>query len=138
MLTDRPGPGAVDTAVIPHDVGAPSEGAVLVTHPVVVSLLAHVSEKIRDGGRLLGGGSVDDAEGWSPSPLDREVMRLLAEGHKDESVACKVGMSLRSIRRLVARLSRELGADSRFALGVRCAEQGWERDATQPPARDLG
>lgn len=125
-------------AVIPHSFDAPSDGAVLVTHPVVVSLLAHVFERIWEGSRLLVGGSVDDADGWTPSPLDREVIRLLAEGHKDESVARKVGMSLRSIRRLIAHLSQELGAESRFALGVRCAEQGWARDATLPATDGAG
>ncbi len=112
-------------AVIPNNFDAPSEGAVLVTHRVLVSLLVHVFEKIWEGSRLLVGGAVEEEAGWAPSPLDREVMRLLAEGNKDESVARRVGMSLRSVRRLIAHLSHELGAESRFALGVRCAERGW-------------
>jgi DNA-binding NarL/FixJ family response regulator/predicted DNA-binding transcriptional regulator len=119
-------------AVVPSNLDAPSEGAVLVTHEVLVSLLVHVFETIWESSRLLVTTTADDGEEWTPSALEREVMRLLAEGFKDESVARKVGMSLRSVRRLIAHLSQELGADSRFALGVRCAERGWACDSSVP------
>ncbi|MEW1722825.1 hypothetical protein [Streptomyces sp. NPDC093109] len=41
----------------------------------------------------------------------------LAEGAKDEVIARKLGMSLRTCRRHIAELMEELGADSRFQAG---------------------
>lgn len=56
---------------------------------------------------------------------ERELVRLLGRGMKDETVARKMGVSVRTVRRSIAELSDRLQASSRFELGVRCAEQGW-------------
>ena len=127
ILVDR------TAAVVPDQFDTPTEGAVIVTHQVLVTLLVHVFERIWEDGRLLIGAEPEKTEEWTPTPLEREVIRLLAEGNKDESVARRVGMSLRSVRRLIAHLSHELGAESRFALGVACSERGWAHDSSAAP-----
>ncbi|WP_141892904.1 helix-turn-helix domain-containing protein [Microbacterium kyungheense] len=58
-------------------------------------------------------------------PLDVEVLRLLAAGLKDETVARHLGLSERTVRRRVADLMTRLGATSRFAAGVQSARRGW-------------
>ncbi|MEU9130595.1 helix-turn-helix transcriptional regulator, partial [Kitasatospora sp. NPDC048540] len=52
------------------------------------------------------------------------IMELLAAGLKDESIARRLGMSLRTTRRHIADIMEELDAASRFQAGYRFAVQG--------------
>ncbi|URM88771.1 helix-turn-helix domain-containing protein [Streptomyces sp. MRC013] len=58
------------------------------------------------------------------SPREREVLALLAAGAKDEAIARRLGCSERTLRRLLTSLVAKLGADSRFAAGVRAVRLG--------------
>lgn len=60
-----------------------------------------------------------------PGDEDREVLRLLASGATDETVARQIGISVRQLRRRIARLMSRLDAQSRFAAGVAAARRGW-------------
>ncbi|MFC3495800.1 helix-turn-helix transcriptional regulator [Glycomyces rhizosphaerae] len=53
------------------------------------------------------------------------VLRLLASGAKDEAIARSLGVSVRTVTRIVAELTSELGATSRFQAGVLAARLGW-------------
>jgi DNA-binding CsgD family transcriptional regulator len=53
------------------------------------------------------------------------LLRQLAAGEHDEQIARMLGLSLRTVRRRVADLMTELGADSRFQAGVEAARRGW-------------
>jgi DNA-binding CsgD family transcriptional regulator len=55
----------------------------------------------------------------------RAVLRLLATGAKDEAIARSLGVSVRTVTRIVAELTGELGATSRFQAGVLAARLGW-------------
>jgi DNA-binding CsgD family transcriptional regulator len=57
--------------------------------------------------------------------LRRFLLEQLAAGAHDEQIARKLGISLRTVRRRVAALMSELGADSRFQAGVEAARRGW-------------
>ncbi|MCP3754190.1 helix-turn-helix transcriptional regulator [Streptomyces sp. TBY4] len=52
------------------------------------------------------------------------LLRLLADGMTDEAAARKLGVSLRTERRMITELSNRLEAGSRFQLGRRAAELG--------------
>lgn len=56
---------------------------------------------------------------------EREILRLLSEGNTDQAVARKLGISVRTTRRVLSKLSERLGARSRFQIAVRAAEAGW-------------
>ncbi|WP_157916328.1 helix-turn-helix transcriptional regulator [Streptomyces xinghaiensis] len=58
------------------------------------------------------------------TPREREVLALLATGAKDESIARRLGISERTLRRLMTQLVEKLGVESRFAAGVRAARLG--------------
>jgi DNA-binding CsgD family transcriptional regulator len=58
------------------------------------------------------------------TPRELRVLRLLAEGHTDESGGRRLGVSDRSVRRIVVGLQRKLGVDSRFELAVAAARHG--------------
>ncbi|MGW2995319.1 helix-turn-helix domain-containing protein, partial [Streptomyces sp. NPDC001193] len=51
--------------------------------------------------------------------------RLLAEGHTDEGIAKRLGVSHRTARRIATVLMERLGARSRFEAGVRAVRCGW-------------
>ncbi|MEV8566899.1 LuxR family transcriptional regulator [Streptomyces sp. NPDC051322] len=59
------------------------------------------------------------------TPQERELIRLLASGAKDDAIARALGIGLRTERRMVAELSERIGASSRFELGAKAARAGW-------------
>jgi DNA-binding CsgD family transcriptional regulator len=58
-------------------------------------------------------------------PQEAEFLRLLVRGGTDEQVARRLGVSMRTVRRMAAKLSEQVGASGRFELGVRAAQRGW-------------
>jgi DNA-binding CsgD family transcriptional regulator len=54
--------------------------------------------------------------------LSREILDCLNAGHKDDAAARRLGLSVRTYRRHVAEILREMGAASRFQAGARAAE----------------
>ena len=59
---------------------------------------------------------------------EREMLRLLALGATDEVAAAQLGISVRTVRRMVAQIMHRLGARSRFQAGVKAADRGWLMD----------
>ena len=55
---------------------------------------------------------------------DRRLLTLLAGGFKDEAIARYLGWGVRTVRRRVAGLMADLGADTRFQLGVAAQRRG--------------
>ncbi|MFC0625883.1 helix-turn-helix transcriptional regulator [Kribbella deserti] len=51
------------------------------------------------------------------------IGRLLATGAKDEAIARRLGLSLRTVRAEISRLTEALGARSRFQAGVQLARR---------------
>ncbi|MEV4612775.1 helix-turn-helix transcriptional regulator [Kitasatospora sp. NPDC049258] len=69
--------------------------------------------------------------GQPGSGVHRAVVRMLAEGAKDEVIARRLGVSLRTCRRHIAEILESLQADSRFQAGVLAERTGLT--ATGPP-----
>lgn len=61
----------------------------------------------------------------APTQTEVELLRLLGKGMTDASAARQLGVSLRTVRRMMADLMSRLGARSRFEAGLRAAEHGW-------------
>ncbi|MCP3760519.1 hypothetical protein [Streptomyces sp. TBY4] len=55
--------------------------------------------------------------------LHQSIARLMAQGYTDEVVARRLGMSVRTCRRHIAALLRDLDAVSRFQAGVQAAHR---------------
>jgi DNA-binding CsgD family transcriptional regulator/sugar-specific transcriptional regulator TrmB len=109
-------------ALVPVDHGNSRRGAVEVTEPVAVGALCAMFDEIWHAANPLG---VLFADAHGLHPGDRELLRLLAEGHTDESAARKLGLSVRTVRRTMASLNDRLGALSRFQAGVLATRHGW-------------
>jgi DNA-binding CsgD family transcriptional regulator/DNA-binding transcriptional ArsR family regulator len=56
---------------------------------------------------------------------DRAMLRLLGEGAKDDLVARRLGISVRTVRRRVSEILRMMDATSRFQGGVLAERRGW-------------
>ena len=69
------------------------------------------------------GGRSRPREG-APVDLARAVLTQLCAGNTDSHAARRLGISLRTYRRRVASIMRELGAESRFQAGALAVEAG--------------
>lgn len=65
----------------------------------------------------------------------RQVAHLMSLGLKDESVARRLGVSVRTVRRLISATLVELQADGRFQAGVNAVRRGW-LDGPPAPRED--
>lgn len=119
----------------------PKDGAAVVQLPGLVTIAARLFEALWDKATIPTNGPAEDhAEGERFTDAELAVLRILATGCKDEAVSRRTGMSLRSVRRTIANLSRRLGARSRFELGVLCVERDLVSarpdSATKRPAQE--
>ncbi|WP_328748985.1 helix-turn-helix transcriptional regulator [Streptomyces sp. NBC_00285] len=71
------------------------------------------------------------------SHREQSIAALLAEGHQDAVIAERLGISVRTCRAHIARLSETLGAASRTQLGVRIAQVGLDRSPASVPSVTL-
>ena len=60
-----------------------------------------------------------------PSSQEIALLQLLAAGSTDEASAKKLGVSVRTVRRIMADLMERLGATSRFEAGHKATQRGW-------------
>ncbi|MFC8006997.1 helix-turn-helix domain-containing protein [Streptomyces olivaceus] len=118
--------------MLPMDPENSTAGAVLLRGAGVVTALCELFEQVWASATPLGAaaGSTDDGL----TPQEQAVLRLLAQGNTDEAVARKLGVSVRTGRRIVAGLAARLGAQSRFQAGVEAARRGWLDAAQQDGA----
>ncbi|MFL6137245.1 MAG: LuxR C-terminal-related transcriptional regulator [Frankiaceae bacterium] len=117
--------------LVPIDPAETHLGAIEVDAPGIVNLAYCLFERLWESAQPLGQGSLRDDHGLTP--MERQLLELLCAGHTDEVVARRLGVSLSTVRRLMARLMERLSARSRFQAGARAAELGWLRSM---PASD--
>ncbi|MFF8939126.1 LuxR C-terminal-related transcriptional regulator [Streptomyces paradoxus] len=110
-----------ELAVLPDRTAVDGNGALLVREPSILAYLIRTFETIWSSAIPFAA----EATGYQDASTDlqRTIIRLLAAGAKDEVVARRVGLSVRTCRRHIAEIMEMLGADSRFQAGV-LAEKG--------------
>lgn len=105
-------------AVVPADPADPTGGVLVLHEPGVVAGFVELFER-----------TWDEASAPDPGPAisatDRRVLELLASGSTDEASARALGVSVRQLRRTIARLVHRLGASSRFEAGAEATRRGW-------------
>lgn len=112
-----------ETALVPIDPANGRAGALELRSPGAVAAMAVLFEQMWAAGVPWGRPVPRDGQGLSPQ--ERELLGLLAEGHTDENASRRLGVSLRTVRRMASDLMARLGAHSRFEAGVLAARQGW-------------
>ncbi|MEU4068244.1 hypothetical protein AB0F25_38615 [Streptomyces wedmorensis] len=112
------------SAALPLDPGDPDQGAVLLREPGALTGLRALFTYLWDEAAPLPDADGESGEPGAYSPQERALLRFLAEGLTDEAAARRLGISLRSERRMISGLSERFGAHSRFQLGLQAARSG--------------
>ncbi|WP_327088501.1 LuxR C-terminal-related transcriptional regulator [Nonomuraea sp. NBC_01738] len=110
-------------AFLPLDTGNTRVGAVQVSDSGTVTAVLALFDQIWNVATPIGTPLIKDQEGLLPQ--ERQLLKLLAEGLTDEAAGHHLGLSQRTVRRMMAGIMERLGARSRFEAGLRAAEKGW-------------
>jgi DNA-binding CsgD family transcriptional regulator/sugar-specific transcriptional regulator TrmB len=112
-------------AVVPLRPEAPREGAILARGRVLVRSYLSLYEHCWHTASPYGDDTAADRGGDGLSEQQRAALQMLATGMKDEKIARNLGVSLRTVSRMLSELMQDLGATSRFEAGVRALRMGW-------------
>jgi len=110
-------------ALLPVQPDDPRAGALEVRSPGIVAALHTLFEQVWENGLPFGEQVPRDHTGCTPA--ERELLQGAAAGDTDETAARKLGVSLRTVRRMMSQLMERLDATSRFQAGVNAAKRGW-------------
>jgi sugar-specific transcriptional regulator TrmB/DNA-binding CsgD family transcriptional regulator len=110
-------------AVLPSSPDNTGAGAVEVTSQGIVAALSACYDQLWQDAQVFGAPVQVDDQGLTAQ--QRQLLRLLHQGNTDETVARRLGISVRTARRIAADLMRAANARSRFQLAVRVMERGW-------------
>jgi hypothetical protein len=109
----------VTHAIVPEPLGFADSPRLLVRQGALVAALTLLFE-------LYWEKALPVTELSGPRGSERTfLLRQLLSGAKDEQIARTMGLSLRTIRRRIAELMIELGADTRFQAGAEAVRRGW-------------
>ncbi|WP_433391690.1 helix-turn-helix domain-containing protein [Micromonospora sp. KLBMP9576] len=111
------------TALTPIDPAEPHLGALEIRSSGIVTGLLALFEQVWQQGAPLGDPPARPS--GAPTAQEKALLLLFADGHTDESAARQLGLSPRSIQRLMNVLTERLQASSRFQAGVEAARRGW-------------
>jgi len=120
----------VDSTAVVLPLAAAATGALVIRSPLVVNAMREFFDLVwQRSVPWIDRESADELL----TPIQRQVVALMAIGHGDDEVADHLGISLRTVRRHVADVMERLGADTRFAAGIAAARAGLLDDAALPP-----
>ncbi|MFF4321396.1 TrmB family transcriptional regulator [Streptomyces sp. NPDC001568] len=112
-----------EVAVVPVDPTDSSLGVVIIREAGALTGLCALFDQVWSAAKPLGEPTVRTAD-EVVSAQEAALLELLGEGLTDEAAARKLGVSLRTERRMITELSNRLGAGSRFQLGRRAVQLG--------------
>jgi DNA-binding CsgD family transcriptional regulator len=111
------------TALIPVDPADTRAGALEIRSPGVVAIAYALFEQIWKTAKPFEL-PIDRQDEDEITPIEHELLQLLAAGHTDEQAARRLGISVTTVRRRMATLMERLDAQSRFQAGFHAAERG--------------
>ncbi len=109
-----------EAAVLPQRWGDTGGIRLLIREPSIVALCIAYYEQLWS--RAVGASALRGATREEPQLA---LLEMLASGAKDEQIARSLHMSLRTVRRRIATMLAELGADTRFQAGMEAVRRGW-------------
>ncbi len=107
--------------VLPEPLGMADEPRTLTRQRGLVEVATLLFELMWDRSAAV----PDLDRGEARPDLRRFLLQQLAAGLQDEQIARTLGVSLRTVRRRIAALMTEVGADTRFQVGVEAVRRGW-------------
>ncbi|MDH2424612.1 helix-turn-helix transcriptional regulator [Sphaerisporangium sp. TRM90804] len=114
-----------EIALLPVDPSDSGQGAVELRAKGVVLAVYALFEQIWASATPFGEFTPVNEHGLTP--LEMQLIEILAEGATDEAAGRKLGLSLRTVRRMMAQIMERLEAQSRFQAGVSAAQRHWVR-----------
>lgn len=111
------------TAVVPIDPEVSRTGAVVLHGGGAVAAMLALFEQTWSAATPLGTAPQRDDDGITAH--ERTVLHLMATGVGDETIARRLALSDRTVRRTIADLMDRLNSQSRFQLGVHASQRGW-------------
>jgi DNA-binding CsgD family transcriptional regulator len=112
----------VDDSVALVGIDRAARTALLIHAPEVLTLVAEWFDAMWNDPATVAVGR-QQADGLTGA--QRKVLELMVVGMSDETIARQQNMSVRTVRRHVNAIYRELNVTSRFAAGVAAAKRGW-------------
>lgn len=114
-----------EIALVPLKGGQPENGGALIKEPALIDYFSTVFDLLWTSGRPFldaseGEPDLDDGR----DDLSRTILVYLAAGTKDDAIAHRLGMSVRTCRRHIAAIMERLHANSRFEAGVLAQRHG--------------
>ncbi|MEU8971254.1 helix-turn-helix transcriptional regulator [Streptomyces monashensis] len=117
LIADR------SVALVPIDPEDSRAGAVVIQTPGAVAGLLALFNLVWE--RATPFGTPPPSVSDTPTSQEMALLQLLAQGQTDEVASRKLGLSLRTTRRLMAAVTAKLGARSRFEAGILATRAGW-------------
>ena len=110
-------------ALLNERFGEPTQQRLVVRQAALVGALTLMFEGLWEKAMPVPG---LDGQRYGEGASDRRLLLgQLAEGARDDQIARALGLSVRTVRRRVAELLDDLGAESRFQAGVEAVRRGW-------------
>lgn len=98
---------------------------VTVSQPAVATAVAAMFEQTWSQAKPFHGETMSRSEGMHlRDDVRRAIAYYLAEGMRDEAIARRIGVSVRTCRRHIAEILEQMGAESRFQAGYLTAKLG--------------
>ena len=116
-------PSLLDTLRLPLTPTG-TAGALVIRAPVIIAALREYFELLWERAIPLRP-SRTAAPGDRLTPIQQTVLELMAEGHHDEAIAYRAGISTTTVRRHIAAIMNRLRVSSRFAAGAAAQRRGW-------------
>ncbi|MFC9329993.1 LuxR C-terminal-related transcriptional regulator [Kitasatospora sp. NPDC057015] len=118
--------GDLDVALLPPRSDQPGQALIVIRGAALVRTYAALYDDywLRSIPYQGPGHAASDLQADWLTEQHRTSLRLLANGLTDERIARSMGVSVRTVSRLVSELSRHLGAHSRFQAGVIACSRG--------------
>jgi DNA-binding CsgD family transcriptional regulator len=113
-----------DRAVAFIPANAERDIALEIRHPALIRFLVQVYEVLWEQATPLTEPLPTSSPGTPVTAVQRSIARLLVEGHVDDAVARKLGISVRTCRSHIAKLMQALDASSRTQLGALIVQSG--------------
>lgn len=113
-----------EQALVPIDPANTRKGALHMTEPGIVAALIDLFELAWNAAVPLGAVRERDPS-TGLNDTERELLGLLASGLTDEGASRRLGISLRTVRRIMSSIMERLNASSRFEAGLKAAQRGW-------------
>lgn len=111
-------------ALVPLDPEHTRRGALQLTGSGIITALTTLFDQVWKGAVPIGE-ELPHNENEELTNQERALLSLLAQGLTDEVAARRLGISLRTTRRMMAGIMERLGAHSRFQAGMQLSERRW-------------